>query len=237
MVVPEGGSLFQMDITLIQDGNSTLEHNIPQRVYYDDVLSLLVADPGQLQPDPGRHLWRAWPAIPIGRRRHGSGTIPLLTRHAPPAVLAAQNVAPDDWRRTTRLCRRRTARARRKSSPQRGVQISIGGHGQQPGIGDHWELWSPVRGGCEPDRGAARGDRSCRRHRSASARHRLARARQARRPRHPRRRPDRGHPQQRPDPPGDAGGRLYDGATLNESRHRQPPAPALLVGDAGRRGL
>ena len=33
LVVPEGGSLFQMDITLIQDGDSTLEHNIPQQRY------------------------------------------------------------------------------------------------------------------------------------------------------------------------------------------------------------
>ena len=28
-VVPEGGSLYQMDISLIQDGNSTLEPNLP----------------------------------------------------------------------------------------------------------------------------------------------------------------------------------------------------------------
>ena len=33
---------------------------------------------------------------------------------------------------------------------QRGVRIAIGGHGQQPGIGDHWELWSHVRGGATP---------------------------------------------------------------------------------------
>ena len=40
LVVPEGGSLFQMDITLIQDGNSTVEHNIPQARLYEDVVSL-----------------------------------------------------------------------------------------------------------------------------------------------------------------------------------------------------
>ncbi|MEA3054329.1 MAG: hypothetical protein QOG72_3232, partial [Sphingomonadales bacterium] len=28
-VVPEGGSLYSMDVTLIQDGNATLEHNLP----------------------------------------------------------------------------------------------------------------------------------------------------------------------------------------------------------------
>jgi imidazolonepropionase-like amidohydrolase len=33
---------------------------------------------------------------------------------------------------------------------QRGVRISIGGHGQQPGMAEHWELWSYVRGGATP---------------------------------------------------------------------------------------
>jgi imidazolonepropionase-like amidohydrolase len=30
------------------------------------------------------------------------------------------------------------------------VPIAIGGHGQQPGIAEHWELWSHVRGGATP---------------------------------------------------------------------------------------
>jgi hypothetical protein len=29
-VVAEGGSVFEMDMALIADGNTTLEHNIPQ---------------------------------------------------------------------------------------------------------------------------------------------------------------------------------------------------------------
>ena len=33
---------------------------------------------------------------------------------------------------------------------ERGVRVSIGGHGQQPGIAEHWELWSFVRGGATP---------------------------------------------------------------------------------------
>ena len=36
--VAEGGSLFGMDMTLIADGNTTVEHNIPLGVFYDDVL-------------------------------------------------------------------------------------------------------------------------------------------------------------------------------------------------------
>ncbi|WP_296598645.1 amidohydrolase, partial [Phenylobacterium sp.] len=38
-VVAEGGALFGQDINIIADGNSTLEHNIPQLALYEDVLS------------------------------------------------------------------------------------------------------------------------------------------------------------------------------------------------------
>jgi imidazolonepropionase-like amidohydrolase len=31
-----------------------------------------------------------------------------------------------------------------------GVPVSIGAHGQEPGIAAHWELWSFVRGGMTP---------------------------------------------------------------------------------------
>src|SRR3546814_11178750 len=39
-VVPEGGSLFTQDVTLIQDGNSTVEHNIPLDIFYKDLVQL-----------------------------------------------------------------------------------------------------------------------------------------------------------------------------------------------------
>ena len=146
LVVPEGGSLFQMDITLIQDGNSTLEHNIPQQRYYEDVLALfseshvgnnptLVVTYGGLAGDP---YWTQ--ATPVWNH-------PLLTRHTPPDRLAARVravTAPAD-----QFVDQYSA-AEAHLLAQRGVPISIGGHGQQPGIGDHWELWSHVRGGATP---------------------------------------------------------------------------------------
>ena len=146
LVVPEGGSLFQMDITLIQDGNSTLEHNIPQRRLYEDVLSLwsqtqvgynptLVVTYGGLAGDP---YWSQ--ATEVWNH-------PLLTRHTPATALAGRvrNVtAPaDQWadQYSAREAERLAAR---------GVRVAIGGHGQQPGIAEHWELWSFVRGGATP---------------------------------------------------------------------------------------
>ena len=153
LVVPEGGSLFQMDITLIQDGNSTLEHNIPQRVLYEDVLSLwagtqvgynptLVVTYGGLAGDP---YWSQ--ATEVWNH-------PLLTRHTPPAALAGRvrnRTAPAD-----QFVDQYSAREAERLAA-RGVRVAIGGHGQQPGMAEHWELWSFVRGGATPIQALRRG--------------------------------------------------------------------------------
>jgi len=146
-VVPEGGSLYSMDITLIQDGNATLEHNLPVEHFYDDVVSLwsqtktnytptLVVTYGGLAGDP---YWRQHMDV----WRH-----PLLSRHAPPASLEAANVrremAPDED-----YVDAASAREAKKLA-DRGIQVSIGAHGQQAGLGPHWEMWSFVRGGWSP---------------------------------------------------------------------------------------
>ena len=83
---------------LIQDGNSTVEHNIPQQRFYEDVVSLwsqtqvgnnptLVVTYGGLAGDPyWSQATQVW--------NH-----PLLTRHTPPSELAARvraTTAPAD---------------------------------------------------------------------------------------------------------------------------------------------
>ncbi len=35
-VVPEGGSLYYMNVTQILDGHTTVEHNLPPKDAYDD---------------------------------------------------------------------------------------------------------------------------------------------------------------------------------------------------------
>ena len=146
-VVPEGGSLYALDVTHIQDGNATVEHNLPLSSFYEDLLSFwsqtktnytptLVVTFGGLAGDP---YWRAHTDV----WKH-----PLLTRHIPPGILAAENVrrviAPEED-----YVDAASAREARKLA-ERGVQVSIGAHGQQAGLGPHWEMWSFVRGGWSP---------------------------------------------------------------------------------------
>ncbi|WP_057883089.1 amidohydrolase family protein [Tsuneonella troitsensis] len=147
LVVPEGGSLFNMDMSLIQDGNATVEHNVPGSVFYKDVLqfwsqtgvnytpTLVVAYGG-----PG--------ADPYWRARTNLWEHPLLMAHIPPGTLAAagarREIAPEDDYADTWA-----AREARKLA-DRGIQVNIGAHGQQDGIGAHWEMWSFVKGGWTP---------------------------------------------------------------------------------------
>ena len=146
-VVAEGGSLFGMDMALIADGNSTLEHNVPLTVFYKDVLDYwgasqtyytptLVVTYGGLAGDP---YWRQATNI----YEH-----PLLQAHTPPAQLLAEGArrikAPED-----NFVDDESAREAKKIAA-RGIPVAIGAHGQQAGIGPHWELWSFVRGGMTP---------------------------------------------------------------------------------------
>lgn len=146
-VVAEGGSLFGMDMALIADGNTTLEHNIPQAVLYEDVLSFfgqtnvgytptLVVTYSGLAADP---YWRAHTDV----WRH-----PILSRHAPPRILQANSVrrpiAPEEDYVDDE------AAAAAHALAQRGVPVSIGAHGQEEGLAAHWEMWSFVRGGMSP---------------------------------------------------------------------------------------
>lgn len=146
-VVAEGGSLFHMDMALISDGITSIEHNLPQEMLYEDVLSYysatkvaytptLVVTFGGLGGDP---YWRQ--AMDVWRH-------PLLSQHAPPRILQADSVrrttAPDEDFSD------QVSAATAKLLADRGVLVSIGAHGQQQGLGAHWEMWSFARGGMSP---------------------------------------------------------------------------------------
>ena len=146
LVVAEGGSLFGMDMNLVADGNSTIEHNVPVDVFYEDVLQFfgqsnsnytptLVVTYGGLAGDP---YWRQ--AMDVFDH-------PLMIHTPPKALLAAngRRVKAPEWA----FVDDNAAREAKKLS-ERGVKVSIGAHGQQAGIGAHWELWSFVRGGMSP---------------------------------------------------------------------------------------
>lgn len=146
-VVPEGGSLFTMDMSLVQDGNATVEHNVPAEHFYEDVVSLW--SQSKTNYTPTLVVTYGGPAgDPYWRQHMEVWKHPILMRHEPPALLEADNVrrsmaAEEDFVDGD------SAREAKKLA-DRGVQVSIGAHGQQAGLGAHWEMWSFARGGWSP---------------------------------------------------------------------------------------
>lgn len=146
LVVAEGGSLFGMDMNLIADGNSTIEHNVPGDVLYDDVLQFF----GQSNTNYTPTLNVTFGGLagdPYWRQAMNVWEHPLMI-HTPPKILLANT-----GRRTTApewaFVDDNAAREARKLA-RRGVKVSIGAHGQQAGLDHHWEMWSFVRGGMTP---------------------------------------------------------------------------------------
>ena len=146
-VVAEGASLFAQDIALIADGNTALEHNIPQMALYEDVVSFfaqtkvaytptLVVTYGGLAADP---YWRSHMDV----WRH-----PILSRHVPPHILQPSSVRRTQAPEEDFVDGKSAATS--KQLFDRGVNVSIGAHGQQEGLAAHWEMWSFARGGFSP---------------------------------------------------------------------------------------
>jgi imidazolonepropionase-like amidohydrolase/Tol biopolymer transport system component len=147
LVVPEGGSLFQHNMTMVVDGHTGIEHTIPVPKIYKDVLQL-------------------WPANGVGYTPTllvGYGGIwgenywyqhtnvwenPRLSKFVPPAELDARSMrrvmAPEEDFNHFNIARIA------KQLSDAGVSVQLGAHGQREGLGAHWELWMLVQGGMTP---------------------------------------------------------------------------------------
>ena len=147
MVVPEGGSLFELNMSMIVDGHTGIEHALPIAKVYDDVTQLwtqtqvgytptLVVAYGGLD---GEHYWYAHSEV----WKH-----PLLSKYVPRTVLEPRSVrrpiAPEEDYNVIRVAQTATALSRA------GVPVNIGAHGQREGLGTHWEMWTFGMGGMTP---------------------------------------------------------------------------------------
>lgn len=143
-VVAEGGALYQMDMNMIVDGNTGIEHSLPNQAIYDDVLQFwpqtktgytptLVVGYGAIK---GEDFWYQHTDV----WKH-----PLLSRFVPPHILRPRSIrvmkAPDEdyGQFSNGFIGKQLA--------DRGVSVHIGAHGQREGLASHWEMWMFVQAG------------------------------------------------------------------------------------------
>lgn len=147
LVVPEGASLFHMDLSLVADGNSSVEHNLPQSMLYEDVLQFW----GQTRVAYTPTLVVTYGGLSAETYWYQETEVwkhPVLSHFVPPEILRARSIrrlsAPySEYHHST-------SAATAKLLAERGVLVSIGAHGQREGLASHWEMWSFVQGGMSP---------------------------------------------------------------------------------------
>ena len=147
MVVPEGGSTFMHNMTMIVDGHTGIEHTLPVQTAYDDVMDLwrntqvgytptLCVAYGGLS---GERYWYEVDDLWLHPRLNQ-----FLPRHILHPKSRRRSKAPlEDYNHI------RVAEIAKQVVRDGGL-VQAGGHGQLSGICTHWELWSFVQGGMTP---------------------------------------------------------------------------------------
>jgi imidazolonepropionase-like amidohydrolase len=147
LVVPEGGSLLQHNLSMIVDGHTTLEHSISTAKIYDDIKQLWSQSEMAYTPTmgvayggiSGEHFW--YDTTDVWQH-------PRLSQYVPSEFLD-----PRSMRRTKAPHHHynhiNVAKVA-KELQDLGVVVNSGGHGQREGLAMHWEMWMMAQGGMTP---------------------------------------------------------------------------------------
>jgi len=147
MVVPEGGSLFMHNMTMIVDGHTGVEHSIPVGKIYDDVVQLWSHSKTGYTPtlivgyggNWGENYWYQKTNVWEDAR---------LSSFVPRRVLDSRSrrrvMVPENEHNHLNNA------AIAKRLYDAGVSVQLGAHGQRESLGAHWELWMFNQGGMTP---------------------------------------------------------------------------------------
>ncbi|HVK96842.1 MAG TPA: amidohydrolase family protein [Flavisolibacter sp.] len=146
-VVPEGGSFFFHNLSMILDGHTTIEHNMPVGTLYDDVVQLwkrsgtaytptLIVSYGAVS---GEFYWYQHTNVWEKER---------LLRFTPRNVIDSRSrhrtMLPEEEYINGHI---KVSQHLKKLKDAAGVKVNMGAHGQLQGLGAHWEIWMMQQGG------------------------------------------------------------------------------------------
>ncbi|MDA3614520.1 amidohydrolase family protein [Polluticaenibacter yanchengensis] len=148
-VVPEGGSFYTHNMSMIADGHTTIEHNIPIPILYKDVVEFwkqsgtgytptLIVSYGSVS---GEYYWYQKTDVWKNER---------LLRFTPRNIIDERSrhrtMLPDEEYENGHFL----VSASAKRLLEAGVPVNMGAHGQIQGIGAHWEIYMMTQGGMSP---------------------------------------------------------------------------------------
>ena len=145
-VVPEGGSFFYHNLSMVADGHTSVEHNIPVAPLYKDVIQFwsntrtsntptLIVNYGSVT---GEYYW--YQHSEVWKKEK-------LLKFTPRPIIDARSrhrtMVPEEEYVNGHIL---TSKSLKKLNDA-GVRINLGAHGQLQGLGAHWELWMLQQGG------------------------------------------------------------------------------------------
>ena len=147
MVVPEGGGDLEMDMTMILDGHTTIEHALPIAPLARDVVTLF----GRSQTAYTPTLLVAYGGLSGETwfwQKYDTWRDERLARFVPQGVVdprgRMRTIAADDMYHHVAVS------SAAKDVMKAGGRVLLGAHGQLQGLGPHWEMWAFVQGGMTP---------------------------------------------------------------------------------------
>ncbi|MCG9710951.1 amidohydrolase family protein [Pseudoalteromonas sp. Isolate3] len=147
MVVPEGGSLLQHNLTMVVDGHTGIEHSIPVANIYDDIRQLWSQSDVGYTPTLGVAYGGIW-GENYWYDKTDVWNHPRLSKFVPKNQLLPRSMrrvkAPDHH--YNHFNNARVA----KELQDLGVLVNLGAHGQREGLAAHWEIWMFAQGGMTP---------------------------------------------------------------------------------------
>ena len=146
MVVPEGGSLLQHNLSMIADGHTTVEHSLPVAAIYNDIKQFWSQTKVGYTPT----LVVAYGGISGENYWYDKTDVwahPRLSKFVPTDILDARSMrrttAPDEHYNHFNVARVA------KELNDLGINPNIGAHGQREGLAAHWEMWMFAQGGMD----------------------------------------------------------------------------------------
>lgn len=145
-VVPEGGSTYTHNMSMIIDGHTGIEHNVPIYPLYNDVLTMWAATDVGYTPTlvvnygsvSGEYYWYQYTNVWENERLltfTPRGIVDSRSRH--------RTMIPIEEYEIGHIA----SAAAAKELHDRGVTVNIGAHGQMQGLAAHWETWMFHQGG------------------------------------------------------------------------------------------
>ncbi|HEX8354274.1 MAG TPA: amidohydrolase family protein [Pyrinomonadaceae bacterium] len=147
MVVPEGGSTWGHNMTMILDGHTGIEHAVPVAPLYKDALTLFAKSRTGYTPTLivgyggvwGENYWYQNSNV----YENGKLLRFMPRANLEPRARRRMHVSSDDFYHFE------LAKAV-KDLVRAGGKAQVGAHGQLQGLGVHWELWMFQQGGLTP---------------------------------------------------------------------------------------